>query len=342
MLRFLRVALVFFLCFVIFIPPTAYSRSAEEARITLGQMNIPYTTESFIKAVEQGDIIVVKLFLEAGMKSTEEKDKYGFTALVWAAGKGNTEIVKLLLSKGADVNAKDKAVYGGTALMAAANRGHTEIVKLLLSKGADVNAKDEAGGTALMAAAGNGNTEIVNLLLSKGADVNAKDKNGYTALMAATIRGHTEILKLFKDAGADLEGLIITRFKLNRVGLPYPYNNRSFNADVEVSAMGVTVKPIEHSDIVGKTNQFTYLWSNISEITMPEKFQDKGYIIKLQFRSEQIFRERTSRLDIDLREKEIQLSSEYEPDITKAYETITSTQNKWLENYKEMERNLGP
>jgi ankyrin repeat protein len=53
---------------------------------------------------------------------------------------GHTEIVQLLLEKGADVNAKNK--YGRTALIYATERGYTEIVQLLLEKGADVNAKD--------------------------------------------------------------------------------------------------------------------------------------------------------------------------------------------------------
>lgn len=52
---------------------------------------------------------------------------------------GNTDMVKLLIAKGLDVNAKDK--YGRTALMCAARGGHAEIMRLLLDSGADVNAK---------------------------------------------------------------------------------------------------------------------------------------------------------------------------------------------------------
>ncbi len=50
-------------------------------------------------------------------------------------------MVKLLLEKGADVNAKGE--HGWTPLMEAANRGHSEAAKLLLEKGADVNLKHE-------------------------------------------------------------------------------------------------------------------------------------------------------------------------------------------------------
>lgn len=66
----------------------------------------------------------------------------------------------MLLAKGADVK---------RALIFAAWKGHTEIVVILLAKGADVNAKDKYGGTALMVAAAEGYTEIIRLLKQAGA-----------------------------------------------------------------------------------------------------------------------------------------------------------------------------
>ena len=83
-----------------------------------------------------------------------------------------------------------------------AEEGYTEIVEMLLTKGADVNARDEGGWTALKRAAGQGHTEIVEMLLAKGADVNAKDEDGGTALIEAAQKGHTKIFSLLKQAGA--------------------------------------------------------------------------------------------------------------------------------------------
>jgi len=94
------------------------------------------------------------------------------------------------------VNTKDK--FGRTALMYAACEGDTEFVKTLLAEGADVNAKDKDGVTALMGAAWNGHTEIVKALLAKGADVNIKDKDGRTALRYAILGSHAEIVRLLK------------------------------------------------------------------------------------------------------------------------------------------------
>ncbi len=66
------------------------------------------------------------------------------TPLMQAAEKGQTETVKGLIAKGADVNSKHKD--GLTALMWPAGRGHTETVKALLEAEADVNAAAEFGG----------------------------------------------------------------------------------------------------------------------------------------------------------------------------------------------------
>ncbi|OPY76034.1 MAG: Ankyrin repeat protein [Syntrophorhabdus sp. PtaU1.Bin058] len=114
-------------------------------------------------------------------------------------------MVKLLLDKGADVNAK-WATEGITALIFASQEGHTDVVKLLLDKGADVNAKWATEGmTALMMASWEGHKDVVKLLLDKGADVNAKTiTEGMTALMMASWEGHKDVVKLLHDKGAQM------------------------------------------------------------------------------------------------------------------------------------------
>lgn len=108
--------------------------------------------------------------------------------------------VEMLLSGGADVNAKNRD--GWTALMWASWYGHKDVVSLLLANGADVNAKDSNGRTALMWASINGHKDVVSLLIANGADVNAKDKWGQTALMLASYRGHKDIVELLRKYGA--------------------------------------------------------------------------------------------------------------------------------------------
>lgn len=89
--------------------------------------------------------------------------------LLAAAKKGDTEAVKSLLAKGADVNAKSP--YGATPLFFACDRGHTEVVKLLLEKGADVNARDTFyKSTPIIWAAMRDHAEVVKLMVEKAPE----------------------------------------------------------------------------------------------------------------------------------------------------------------------------
>ena len=97
------------------------------------------------------------------------------TALATASYKGQTDVVKNILNKGADINEKCACTFGWdnnvTALTCAAHGGHMETVKVLLEKGADVNASNSSDWTPLVSAAYAGHTGIAKFLIEKGADV---------------------------------------------------------------------------------------------------------------------------------------------------------------------------
>ena len=71
---------------------------------------------------------------------------------------GDTTLIKSLLDKGADINAKDG---GLTLLMKVATEGYVKTAKLLIDKGADIDARSNEGGTALIAASMAGYAKIV-------------------------------------------------------------------------------------------------------------------------------------------------------------------------------------
>jgi len=83
-----------------------------------------------------------------------------------------------------------------TPLMEAASAGHVDIVKLLISHGADVNAQSTSGNTPLMYACAGGHVECVKTLLAKNANVEDHNENGHTPLMEAASAGHVEVARV--------------------------------------------------------------------------------------------------------------------------------------------------
>ena len=124
--------------------------------------------------------------------------------LVEAVAARNLEGARALLNRGADPNTRaDKLnAYAPVALIAA-DQGSLELVRLLLDRGAKVDATVEGGDTALIQAAGNGHVAVVELLLQRGAAVNATDSAGVTPLINAAHRCHPQVLRLLLRHGAD-------------------------------------------------------------------------------------------------------------------------------------------
>lgn len=109
------------------------------------------------------------------------------------------ESVKIILEKGADINAILDEEHNLNALHIAIFEEHTEIAKLLIEKGIDINAKEKGNGTALHMAAFFGYYDIAKLLLDKGADINAfagPEGEGKLPIDAAIDKNHPDIVKL--------------------------------------------------------------------------------------------------------------------------------------------------
>jgi ankyrin repeat protein len=156
-------------------------------------------TTLLMYAAGYGSLDAMKLLLASGA-DVNAKTQFDATALIYGAG--NVEKARLLVEKGADVNAKTRS--GTTPLMiAAACEGCAPTVKLLLSKGADAKATNSMGGDALIGAAIDGSAESVQLLLSSGADAKRAAKSGDTALGLGATTCNLDIIKLLLARGAD-------------------------------------------------------------------------------------------------------------------------------------------
>jgi ankyrin repeat protein len=126
----------------------------------------------------------VALLISNGVEINDKFNYAGWTALYplqLAVTAGNTEVVRLLVNKGADINRHASVDFGALPpLSRAVSNGQAAMVKLLLSLGADANYVDPLGMTPLLWAASSdyGHGEIVKALLAAGANPNARDKDG--------------------------------------------------------------------------------------------------------------------------------------------------------------------
>lgn len=118
-------------------------------------------------AVESGDVAAVCRAIADGADINAIRDNEGKTPLHQAAYGGNTEIARLLIEQGANVNAADK--YGITPLMNACDGGFVETARLLIEQGADVNAVDENLETVIDNISYLSQPEIYDLLRESGA-----------------------------------------------------------------------------------------------------------------------------------------------------------------------------
>jgi ankyrin len=174
------------------------------------------------EAASLGDARMVKMLLDAGAEP-EGANQDGETALMLGIKTGELPVVEMLIKAGAKVNTVEK-FHNQTPLMWAsgAPKDAAEIVKVLLSKGADVKPRalysdwpsqitsepraqyrPVGGLTALLYAARDGCYECVDELIGAGADVNVPTPEGVTALMIAIDNDHNDVAKLLLDRGAN-------------------------------------------------------------------------------------------------------------------------------------------
>jgi len=128
------------------------------------------------------------------------QNESGYTPMMLAALQGKREVVQLLLSKRANVNAT--TAWGASALTRAAQDGDTELVELLLSSGANVDQMEHDGYTPLIRAAMNGHERIVEMLLQKGAHRSSATRLGLTALDLAIQNHHSGVSALLQSKAA--------------------------------------------------------------------------------------------------------------------------------------------
>lgn len=194
----------------------------QEARLKLSSLSVAYTPDAFVDAAAAGDLLLMKLFLTAGMDpNVVSVDGDGPVALFVAAKGNHLAVAEALLKAGAKI----KVTPGNNCLLGAVLSGNVAMVDLLLKKPvahADIDEAFTAGGDrailATLLAHGadikkNGAEalvyshapEAVAFLIAQGADINARDAAGRTYLERLNWRSLTmDTLQILIDRRADL------------------------------------------------------------------------------------------------------------------------------------------
>ena len=158
-------------------------------------------TNNIFTFARSDDVKALGRLLEANPQLVNQHDADGATALGYAADAGSTNALRLLLARGADVDATNNVGY--TPLMAAAFSGRVYAVAALLEAGANPNHVAAEGQTALAEASWQGVAEVGRLLLEKGARMEATIlPMRTTALGQAALFGHADFVEVLLAHGA--------------------------------------------------------------------------------------------------------------------------------------------
>jgi ankyrin repeat protein len=161
-----------------------------------------------LAAIESLDCSLVRPLLDTGISPDSYANNSRRRPLQIAIRKQSTEMMKLLLHRGADVNSHFEAHTNTdpeTPLEAAAQIGRLDLVQLLLQAGAHINGHETGhGGAVLMFAAQTGQLDLVQFLLDAGAGVDGfpDHRRPRTALQAAAHIGNIKVVRLLLSYGA--------------------------------------------------------------------------------------------------------------------------------------------
>ena len=154
-------------------------------------------------AAMRGDREGVRVLLQKGADVNAARGD-GMTALHWAAERGDAEMAEMLLVAGANPKALTRiGLY--TPLHIASRGGYLAVAENLIKAGANVNARTTNSGAApLHLAAASGNAGLVAMLLDHGADVNSREtESGQTPLIFAAAENRVDVIRVLLKRGAD-------------------------------------------------------------------------------------------------------------------------------------------
>lgn len=180
------------------------------------------------KSAIKGNLDIIEFLIQNGARIDVKEEKSGRTALHMAT---KPEVAKLLIEKGAQIEAKD--TRGRTPLLICAMESHVEVAQVLVQHGAQVNSKTGGGNTPLNFATSYGHIDMVKLLIQNGAQVDIKGQHGNTPLHGIMqsrgigAKRHFEIVKYLIEHGAPID----TKNNISET----PFDKANRNGHIEIA-----------------------------------------------------------------------------------------------------------
>ncbi|CAF3753055.1 unnamed protein product [Adineta steineri] len=164
--------------------------------------NDDFVLTALLCAAEDGDLANIKKLCNLATIDVNKENKHGETALHFACGAGNLNIVKLLADRKANLMIIDGS--GNNAVYWAARQGHVPIITFLHEKGVPINVSNRNGETSLHVATRYGHPHVVEHLCRLGGNVDVQDDEEETPMIVASWHDYSRICRILCSAGADL------------------------------------------------------------------------------------------------------------------------------------------
>jgi len=222
-------------------------------------------------ACKAGDLVKVKELVQNKNNLEFVNPESKARPLHCAVSGGFTEIVRVLLAAGAEINAVIDDDYKETPLLIAVDCECKDIVRELLDHGANSEVIDSEGLTPLIIAVDRGNKDIVRELLARGANREVIGSEGLTPLQIASAVGNKDIVALLLGAKADIEAVDTDG------AMPLHYAASGgfvdviellLNAKADIKAVDkVGAGPLHHASFDGRLDAAKYLLSKGARLT---------------------------------------------------------------------------
>lgn len=191
-----------------------------------------------------GKLEMVKLLMSAGAQLNEYGMAGRETPLFIAVAHHHMEIVRLLLDAGADPNLGSQS-NGITPIM---RTSAVDAIELLIKHDANVNVTDHKGASPLLKAVSTKRADLVKVFLQAGANINHADKDGYTPLIMAVENGYDNIVNVLLQCGADRDICAASGRSVHEIAskpstkklLDARYRNRQHETAVKTAAIAST------------------------------------------------------------------------------------------------------